>query len=248
MVKPDGYVEEVASRLSGIRARVAAAAEGAGRASSAVDIMAVSKFHPLEAVEAAYEAGIRIFGENRLQEAEAKFADSALLRSGIQLDMLGHLQTNKINKALRLFSRIQSIDSCALLEDLIKRAKSRDAGREGPLEILFELHTGEDSKSGFLSPDEVHAACRIMVQGGADLALTLIPRGLMTMGPLTEDESAIRGAFGKARRLFGEIRQSYPFPDFSVLSMGMSKDFEIAVEEGSTLVRIGTALFGERKV
>ncbi|MEI6874824.1 MAG: YggS family pyridoxal phosphate-dependent enzyme [Spirochaetota bacterium] len=244
---PDGYVDEVASRLSGIRARVAAAAEGAGRASSEVDIMAVSKFHPLAAVEAAYRAGIRIFGENRLQEAETKFADSPLFRSGIQLDMLGHLQTNKINKALRLFSRIQSIDSCSLLEDLIRRAKSRDAGREGPLEILFELHTAEDSKSGFMSPGEIHDACRIMAQEGKDLALTLIPRGLMTMGPLTEDESAIRDAFGKTRRLFDEIRKIYLFPDFSVLSMGMSKDFEIAVEEGSTLVRIGTALFGERK-
>jgi len=231
----------VAGRVEELRERIAAACARSGRRPEEVELLAVTKFHPAEAVLAAYDAGLRSFGESRVQEAEAKFPSILDSRPDLRLDMIGHLQGNKAKKAASLFGRIQSVDSAELVRALGERALA--AGRR--LEILLELHTGEESKEGFESLDEL--------KRGRDAALecpALTLRGLMTMAPFTADEAAVRASFRKLHAAFELIRPGLPpgpgSEAFDVLSMGMSGDFEQAVEEGSTLVRIGTAIFGER--
>ena len=198
-----------------------------------------------------------------MQEAEEKypafFAARPVARLGGRLDMIGHIQSNKAKKAVALFSRLQSVDSIELMEELDKRARAADL----KLEVLLELHTGEESKEGFRSVDELYRALDFL------LSLKdrrLEPRGLMTLAPAMAAgerdrgaESAVRASFRAlraalegARARFGggaaEAVATAAAPRLDVLSMGMSSDFEIAVEEGSTLVRIGTALFGSRTV
>ena len=151
--------------------------------------------------------------------------------------MIGHLQSNKAKRAVSLFARIQSVDSLELLQELDRRAEA--AGRR--IELLFELHTGEESKSGFADLDGLWLAC----EAAAGLA-NAVPRGLMTMAPFTGDEGPIRASFRALRAAFEEARRRFAFPSFNVLSMGMTNDYSIAVEEGSNLLRIGTAIFGKR--
>src|SRR5512142_2728852 len=144
----------VAGRIEEIRSRIAAAAARSGRPASAVELLAVTKFHPIEAAEAAWDAGIAAFGESRVQEAESKFPSFLAERPGARLDMIGHLQSNKARRALSLFQRVQSADSSRLLEELDGRA--RDSGHR--LEVLLELRTGEESKEGFESVEELYRA------------------------------------------------------------------------------------------
>ncbi len=230
----DGVGEACARVLGGI----ADAARRSGRGPGEVVLLAVTKFHPLEAVEAAYRAGLRLFGESRVQEAEAKYPAFLASHPDARLDMLGHLQSNKARKAAALFSRVQSVDSLDLLEELERRALA--AGRE--LEVLLELHTGEESKSGFASIEELWRACDAGV-GMRGVRL----RGLMTMAPYTDDEGPVRASFARLREALAEARRRFAIPGFDMLSMGMSNDYLIAVEEGSTLVRVGTAIFGRRE-
>jgi len=227
----------VSRNLEALRERIAAACLRSGRRSDEVELLAVTKFQPIEAVRAAWEAGIRRFGENRVQEAEGKFPSFRVAHREVKLDMIGHLQANKAKKTVSLFDRVQSVDSVELVRNLGARAEA--SGRR--LEILLELHTGEESKQGFDGLDAL--------QSGCDAALEspwLELRGLMTMAPFTMDETAVRASFRSLRAAFEYIGSRTSLPSFDTLSMGMSGDFEIAVEEGSTLVRIGTALFGER--
>lgn len=202
--------------------------------------MAVTKFHPIEAVEAAYAAGARLFGENRVQEAESKFAPFLASHPDARVELIGSLQSNKAKKAVALFSSVQSVDSLGLLSELEKRA----AAASRRLDILFELHTGEDSKAGFPDLEGLLEAADFLAGLGPDSSLR--PRGLMTMAPFTKDEGSIRASFRSLRAAFDALKTRFPFPSFDTLSMGMTNDFEIAVEEGSTLVRIGTAIFGSR--
>ncbi len=198
--------------------------------------MAVTKNFPRETVEEACAAGLSLFGENRVQEAEAKFIDFSL---PCELHLIGHLQRNKARTASGLFSCVQSIDKPETAEALDARCRERGT----VMDVLLELNTsGEAAKSGFHSRDELLA--------GMDRILTLAAlrvRGLMTVGPLGGNEGDIRRAFSLLRSLFDEIRSGRGPQGFDTLSMGMSGDFEIAIEEGSTLVRIGTALFGQRR-
>lgn len=227
----------VGGRLEEVLSRVDRAARRSGRDPGEVGILGVTKFHPLPAVQAAYEAGIRVFGENRIQEAFQKYPEFLRLHTDAEVHMIGHLQGNKAKKAVELFRCVQSADSTDLLGELDRRASS--AGRT--VDILLELHTGEESKSGF--PDRIAAleACDLL----RDLR-NLRLRGLMTMAPYTDDIPAIRASFRSLRTLYEEIAGTRAFPDFDTLSMGMSNDFEIAVEEGATLLRLGTVLFGTR--
>lgn len=232
-------------RAGEVRRRIAAAAARSGRSASAIELLAVSKFHPLEAVEAAWDAGLRSFGESRVQEAESKFPAFAASHPGLRLDMIGHLQSNKAKKAASLFDRIQSVDSAELLLELDER--SLRAGKK--LEILLELHTGEESKEGFADEDSLYRALELLLER-PERALEL--RGLMTMAPNTGDESALRASFSSLRRALEGASERFGAAGgglgrFDILSMGMSGDYEIAIEEGSTLVRIGTAIFGERQ-
>ncbi len=200
--------------------------------------MAVTKNFSLAEVEAAYSAGLRLFGENRVQEAEAKYGAAPPSLPPLSLHLIGHLQRNKARKAAELFAGVDSIDKVDTAQAL--EATCATAGRT--LEVLLEMNTsGEPTKFGFASEEELLAAVEPI------LALPhLRLRGLMTVGPLTEDQGEVRAAFRRLARLFERLRQRYAGQPLEVLSMGMSGDFETAVEEGSTLVRLGTALFGPR--
>ncbi len=227
----------VETRVEDLRSRIRRAAERSGRPAEEIELLAVTKLHPVEAALAAWEAGVRSFGESRVQEAEAKYPAFLAAHPGARLDMIGHLQSNKTRKALPLFSRLQSVDSAELLLELEKRARAAGLRRE----ILLELHTGEESKEGFRGQDELYRALELLPPA-PDRALR--PRGLMTMAPNIDDESRVRASFRGLREAADGARARFGLEGFDVLSMGMSGDFELAVEEGSTLVRIGTGLFG----
>jgi len=226
-------VKTLAESLTDVRSRIDAAARRAGRVPADVRLMAVTKGFPREVVLEALAAGLSLFGENRVQEAEGKFAG---LPGGWETHLIGHLQTNKARAAAGLFACVQSIDSTHTAAALDGRCAERGAS----IDVLLELNTsGEDSKSGFRSRDDLLAGLDA-VRKLARLRL----KGLMTVGPLTDDSQKIRASFSELRSLFEEVRAG--LPGFDTLSMGMSGDFELAIEEGATLVRLGTALFGPR--
>jgi pyridoxal phosphate enzyme (YggS family) len=189
-------------------------------------------------VEEAWNAGIRLFGESRVQEASAKFAGFKSGHPGTELHLIGSLQRNKAKVAAELFDMVQSVDR----EELIETLGGLTRGRKEPLMILLEYHTAEDSKSGFPDLDSLlRGAEKALGFPGLEL------RGLMTMAPYTRDEALIRASFRAAVSARDALALRFPGVRWSCLSMGMSGDFEIAIEEGSTLLRIGTALFGERR-
>ena len=220
-------------RLQDVRKRIDEAARRSGRDASSVTLVAVTKTHPVETIQTAYQQGLREFGENRVQEALAKID---ALPSDIRWHLIGQLQTNKINKIRGRFRLIHSVDSVDLGSDMSSRLST------APQEILLEVNTsGEASKSGVDPMNAMQSVRELSVLPNLKL------RGLMTVGPLTEDPLRQREAFRVLRGLFDRIRsEGRAETGFDVLSMGMSSDFEIAVEEGSTLVRVGTALFGRR--
>jgi pyridoxal phosphate enzyme (YggS family) len=229
---------EIARNLEAVGAALARAAERSGRDPRAVSLMAVTKTFPLAEVQAACAAGLRLFGENRVQEAEAKYGPGRAGLPPLSLHLIGHLQRNKARKAAELFEAVDSIDKLETAQAL--EAACAAAGRT--LDILLEMNTsGEASKFGFAGEEDLLAAVE-PVLGLPHLRL----RGLMTVGPLTAEREEVRAAFRRLARLFERLRAGYPGQPLEVLSMGMSGDYEIAVEEGSTLVRLGTALFGLR--
>jgi PLP dependent protein len=239
MAPPGTGLSELGERVAAVRARIAAAAARAGRAPDGVTLIAVTKTVPAEAVRAARAAGLTTFGENRVREAEEKMRALGDL-PGIRWELIGHLQTNKAATAARLFDRIQSVDSLRLAETLEARAAA--TGRTLP--VLLEINVaGEPSKSGF-APGEALAAARAV----AALA-HLRPEGLMTVAPIAERAEEVRLVFRRLRGLGDELRAAVPLGadgGWHELSMGMSDDFEVAIEEGATIVRVGRALFGPR--
>ncbi len=225
----------IVERLAEVRGRIAEAARRAGRDPGSIALMAVTKGFPREIVQEALAAGLSLFGENRVQEAEDKFVG---LAGPAELHLIGHLQRNKARNAAALVSCVQSIDKVETAVALDTRA----AEQGKTIDILLELNTsGEASKSGFSSREELLYGLDAIVRLGS-----LRVRGLMTVGPLTDDAGKVRASFAHLRSLFDELRSGATIPRFDMLSMGMSGDFELAIEEGSTLVRIGTALFGQR--
>jgi PLP dependent protein len=230
---------EIAENLARIRERVARAAGRAGRRVEDVTIVAVSKTFPFEAIRAAYEAGLRHFGENRVQEWESKRERVADLEATWHL--IGHLQSNKARRAARLFDRVDSVDSLGLAQKLDAAAEGGAAGGKR-LGVLIEVRLGDETtKSGVAEADLMTLA--ESVGGLAHLELL----GLMTIPPFLDDPERVRPYFSRLRELREDLvrRVGGALP---VLSMGMSHDFEIAVEEGATEIRVGTALFGERKL
>jgi PLP dependent protein len=229
----------IADNLRRVADRIAAAAARAGRDPAEVALVGVTKTHPPERVVAGVRAGLRVLGENRVQEAAAKIGavDEMLRSQGLApptWHLIGHLQSNKVAHALRLFQVIESVDSVHLAEALNKRAATR-------VPILLEVYVGEDPARPGFRPAELEPAL------GAIAALPgLEVRGLMTVAPLGWGADATRGAFARVRGLRDSLAARYPHVHLGVLSMGMSDDFELAVEEGSTSVRIGRALFGRR--
>jgi PLP dependent protein len=228
----------IADRLAGIQARIERAARSAGRDPASVTLVAVSKTFPLSSVREAYAAGQRVFGENRVQEALDKIAASSDLP--VRWHLLGHLQTNKARKAAPVFATIQSIDSVELLRKV--DAAASEAGREPNVLIQVDL-AGESTKYG-VPPDDVP---RLFDAAATCRAAQLT--GLMTLPPAPEIPEDARPWFRRLRELRdGWLAAGVPASMLRELSMGMSGDFEVAVEEGATLVRVGTAIFGERYV
>ncbi len=237
--------EHIRDNTALIRERIEQACARSGRSVHEVSLMAVSKFNPFESILAAYHAGIRLFGENRVQEAWTKFGSTRDQLENAALHMIGTLQKNKVNKALALFDAIQGIDSVEILQTILARIDQRTA----PLQIYFELHTGEASKAGFPNTDELFRACETLEKfmcSPSDKSEFIQLKGLMTMAPFTSEIERIRHSFRELAAAKKGIESRFHFDGFDQLSMGMSNDFEIAIEEGATLVRIGTAIFGER--
>jgi len=228
-------MNDIEKNINDIRNRIDNAAEKAGHTGEDVQLMAVSKTKTREQVEAAYQAGLRLFGENRVQEAYEKYEK---FYPDARLHLIGHLQSNKAKQAVEIASCVQSIDKLKTARELEKRCAAIDK----QMDIFMEFNTsGEDSKSGYLSKDSMYAD---MEQIASFPHLHI--RGLMTIGPFTDDSDAIRRAFAMLKSYYEESKERFPELLIDQLSMGMTSDFELAVEEGSTMVRIGTALFGSR--
>jgi PLP dependent protein len=223
----------IADRLAAVRERIAAAALRAGRDPAAVGILAVTKGHPLAVAQAAAEAGLPNLGENRVQEALRKMA--AWPDTPVRWHLIGHLQRNKAKQAVGRFALIHSLDSPRLADALEQAAAAQDLVQD----VLVEVNVaGEEQKTGCPSADV--PALVAYAAGLAHLRL----RGLMSMAPYTDDVALQRRAFAGLREM--SARLSSDLCRLEVLSMGMTSDFEAAVEEGATMVRLGTALFGER--
>jgi pyridoxal phosphate enzyme (YggS family) len=228
----------IALRLAEIRERISGAALRAGRKPEDVALMAVSKTHPATAILEAIGAGQRLFGENRVQEFAGKHDELITGLAQARFHLIGHLQSNKAAKAVELFDSVDSVDSLRLAERLNEAAER--LGKR--LDVLIEINVGgEEAKTGLASDSgELFA----LLDAQARLT-NLTIRGCMTVPPFTEDPSGARGYFRKLRELRDMLRARSGLP-LAELSMGMSHDFEVAIEEGSTCVRVGTAIFGSR--
>lgn len=225
----------ISRRVEQVREQIEQAALRSGRTAAQIRLMAVTKLQPAEAVAAAADAGITLFGENRVQEAAGKYAS---LDPGLDLHLIGHLQRNKAKTAAGLFTCVQSIDRLDTAQALNRGAADR--GRV--IDILLEVNTSaEESKSGYRSGEGLFADLDRLSE-----LTSLRLRGLMTIAPFTSEAAPVRRAFAELRALFERVAQRTGSDAFDTLSMGMSGDFVAAIEEGSTLVRIGTAIFGER--
>ena len=223
-------------RLAELSAELAELATEAGRSPEEIKLIAVSKTHPSELIAEAFQAGQVRFGENRVQEASEKI--ERLQNPGIEWHLIGHLQKNKARFCPRRFDWIHSVDSQELLELLEKQC----ALQSQPIQILLQANLSqEDSKSGVSDYDNL---CRLLekTQGCQWLRC----RGLMTMAAATDDANNIRKTFSQLRTWLEKLRNEFTLTTFTELSMGMSSDYRIAIAEGATMVRLGTALFGER--
>ncbi len=229
----------IAENIAKVRERIANAAGRAGRRPEEIALMAVSKTVPPERIQEAYNAGLRLFGENRVQEFAGK-ANTLGDLPGAEWHMIGHLQTNKAAKAVELFAAVDSVDSLKLAEKLNDAAKT--LGKKVP--VLIEINIGgEAAKTGMAAES---SELQRILQAAPRLENVEF-RGLMSVPPFAEDPERARPYFRKLRALYQQIAaQKLPAVHMDVLSMGMSHDFEVAIEEGSTCVRLGTAIFGER--
>ena len=240
----------IEANLAQVRECIAAAARRAGRCPDGVTLVAVTKTHAAEVVAAAYQAGLRDLGENRVEEASSKIAavqERIADAHRIRWHMIGHLQRRKARLAVTLFDIIHSVDSLRLAQRIDRLA----AESEKTMPVLLEVNvSGEASKYGFdqspaAGPEERAAFLADVEQILALPCLRL--RGLMTMAPIVTDPEEVRPVFAALRTLRDDLRRRFPEADWHELSMGMTDDFEVAVEEGATMVRIGRAIFGERK-
>ena len=235
--------DDLASNITEVRERIARAAERVGRSPGEITLIAVTKTHPVDRILQAIEAGLTNFGENRVQEAIAKYSagnDDAdqVPRNGITLHMIGTLQRNKAKLAARHFDRIHSVDRVELVRDLDEAAGRERSDR--PLPVLLEVNlSGEASKSGV--PAEELPNLAEALEG----CTSLLGIGLMTIARFGAGEKELRETFAGLRDLLAVVKANYS-GDWRHLSMGMSDDYEYAIEEGATMVRVGRALFGER--
>lgn len=231
--------EELQERISRVEERIGRARERSG--GGAVEVLPVTKGHPAAVVAMVVEAGFERVGENRVGEAGRKVEE--LGRLGVRWHMVGHLQRNKAARAVRLFDELESLDSLRLARKLQSELEAAERER---LDALIQVNaSGEESKGGFDATDPTSEELMDRVAEACSHPRLRV-RGMMTMAPLTEDEEVLRRAFRRTRRAFEEAGERVEGFQARTLSMGMTNDYEIAVEEGSTRVRLGTALLGER--
>ncbi len=225
-------LEEIETNLARLRADIDLALEKAGHKNENITLVAVTKTHPPEYIETAIKCGITDIGENRVQEFESK---RPRVKAQARWHLIGHLQTNKINKALALFDLIQSIDSFKLAEEISKRAQN-------DVEVLIQVNSsGEDSKYGFAPDRAKEETLRI-----AELEHIKV-KGLMTIGPFVDDEIMVRKSFVSVREIFDDLKQSETDNvKMDYLSMGMSNDYAWAIAEGANMIRVGSLIFGAR--
>ena len=231
----------IAENIARVRERIHAATRSANRSPDQITLVGVTKTVALEKVREAYGAGLRIFGENRVQEFAGK-AEALNDLPDTEWHMIGHLQSNKVSKAVELFAQIDSVDSLRLAQRLNSAAEELNK----QLPVLIEINIGGEAAKSGIAPDseELHE----LLNAAPDLPHLAI-RGLMTVPPYNEDVEQSRPYFRRMRDWFEQIaKRKLPKASMEVLSMGMSHDFEIAIEEGATCVRVGTAIFGERPV
>jgi len=232
----ESLIKLIGQNLEILKTRIDYACTKAGRPSHRITLIAVTKTVPVETIELALDAGIKTIGENRVQEAQEKFS---LIGNKVEWHLIGHLQTNKVKKALEIFSMIQSIDSLHLAAEIEKRANALNK----TVPVLIEVNTSQEATKFGVNPNELYGLIKDM------LPLSHLQiSGLMTIGPglAIEDKEKSRPCF----RLLYELRQKSE-TEFGIklpyLSMGMTSDFEVAIEEGSNMIRIGTAIFGQRQ-
>ncbi len=245
---------ELAARVEALYRRIELAAQRAGRRAEEITLVAVTKTHPLETVIQAYQAGLRHFGENRAAEGRAKAAGLAewLAQHGGEAPtwhLIGHLQSRQVDEALGVYGVIHSVDSLKLAER-IQRLAERD--NQPPVQVLLQCNvSGEESKSGFALAQwqADKAQLRAFLETAASMSRfnKIIIRGLMTMAPWYDDPEAVRPTFQSLAALRDMLRQELPQFDWAHLSMGMTDDFEVAIEQGATMIRVGRAIFGERE-
>lgn len=250
-------MKNIAENLNLIYERITAAAHRARRDPAEVTLIAVSKAQPLEAIQQAIAAGVQHLGENKVQEAEQKINQLSTTSptsesQPVTWHLIGHLQRNKARTATRLFGMVQSLDSVRLAETLNQRVSAANDGEEPPpLPVLLQVNvSGEVQKEGFDVPGGVENQVRLSYFAHEVEQILALPHlrvhGLMTIAPLSADPHTIRPVFRQLRLLRDAVARQFPATDWSHLSMGMTNDFEVAIEEGATLVRVGRAIFGER--
>ena len=226
---------DIKERFSLIKEKVIEACKRAGRDPGEVKILGASKKQTVEKIRAAYEAGLRLIGENYVQEAREK--REALSDLALEWHLIGPLQTNKAKQAVKIFDLIETVDRPSVAKELAKRAEK--LGRKLP--VFIEVNVGgEETKAG-VAPEELFSLAELVISLPA-----LELQGLMTLPPYREDPEEVRPFFAKLRGLLEELKERFPEAPLFELSMGMSHDFEVAIEEGATIVRVGTALFGPR--
>lgn len=229
----DLYKSRIKENLQAVHTQIEEAAQKAGRNPGEITLVAVSKTFPAEAAQAAVDAGAVVLGESRVQEGAQKIDELGRIA---KWHLIGHLQSNKAKKAVEYFDLIQSLDS----EGLAEKVASEAVKAEKTIDCLIEVNSsGEDSKFGFSPQEILISAARIAELKGIRLS------GLMTIGPWTTNEGCIKKAFDMTYQLYERMHREFG-EEFSILSMGMSSDFGLAIASGSTMVRVGTAIFGDR--
>jgi pyridoxal phosphate enzyme (YggS family) len=225
---------QIADNIARVQERIAQVAARAGRTAEAITLVAVTKtVDPLQIAQ-AMAAGLRDFGENYIQEALAKIAHPLLVNPDLRWHFIGHLQRNKVREALGRFVLLHSVDSVALAQEIGRRAQQ--AGHSADILLEVKLDVAATAKFGFVPEATLEAAAQVRTISGVRL------RGLMGMAPFDPEPEQARLSFRRLHALFAQL----PSEEQQILSMGMSGDFEVAIEEGATLVRIGTAIFGAR--
>jgi hypothetical protein len=229
-------MSRIEENIKNVKDNIARAAEKVGKNPEEIVLVAVSKTVEPERIREALRYGIKIIGENRIQEAEGKFKQ---IPDEFEKHLVGHLQTNKAKKAIELFDMIQSLDSLKLAEEVAKRAQQKDR----IMDVLVEVNTSSEPTKFGLEPDEVFDFMKQI----SDLEGIQV-KGLMTVGLFSPDMDKVRPCFVRLQKLFDELKtKEIPKIEMRYLSMGMTQDYELAIEEGANMIRIGTAIFGTRE-